>query len=136
MWCLQRLYCVRSVGVGSFSFHSICSIYKAFQASPFCGVWSVHNVYGALRWEPSGIYSASSVYGASVLNVFCVQFTVSVVFMECFGLDVCGIHSVCCISEAFRLVFLVYLFSYSFCGVACSVYASLVWDPYGIHSVF
>ena len=37
-----------------------------------------------------------------------VAFTVFVLLMECFGFDVCGIHS---------------------------VYGSLVWDPCGIHSV-
>ena len=41
-------------------------------------------------------------------------FMVFVLFMECFGLDVCGVHSVCSVFEAFRLVFLFYLFSYSF----------------------
>ena len=27
-------------------------------------------------------------------------------FMECFGLEVCGVHNVCSVSEAFSLVFL------------------------------
>ena len=68
----------------------------------------------------------SSVYGALVLNVF-VAFTVFVLFMECFGLDVCGIHNVCCVSEAFRLVFLFYFFSYSFCGLAWRVAFMVHW---------
>ena len=29
-----------------------------------------------------------------------------VLFMECFGLDVCGVHNICSISEAFSLIFL------------------------------
>ena len=29
-----------------------------------------------------------------------------VLFMKCFGSDVCGVHSVCSVSEAFSLVFL------------------------------
>ena len=43
-----------------------------------------------------------------------VAFTVFVLLMECFGLDVCGFHSICSVFEAFRLLFLFYLFSYSF----------------------
>ena len=29
-----------------------------------------------------------------------------VLFMECFGLDVCGVHNICSVSEALSLVFL------------------------------
>ena len=37
-----------------------------------------------------------------------------------------------CSSWSFYFIYLVILL---WCGVACSVYGSLVWDPYGIHSV-
>ena len=29
-----------------------------------------------------------------------------VLFIECYGLDVCGVHNICSVSEAFSLVFL------------------------------
>ena len=29
-----------------------------------------------------------------------------VLFMECFGLEVCGVHSICSVSEVFSLLFL------------------------------
>ena len=56
-----------------------------------------------------------------------MAFTVFVLFMECFRLDVCGVHSICSISEAFRLVFLFYLVSYSFCAVAWRVAFMVHW---------
>ena len=33
-----------------------------------------------------------------------------VLFMECYGLDVCGVHNVCSVSEAFSLVFFFFIY--------------------------
>ena len=56
--------------------------------------------------------------------------------MECFGLEVCGVHNVCSVSEAFSLVFLFLFIKLFFLwrGVSGSVYGALRWDPCDIHS--
>ena len=39
---------------------------------------------GGLGWDPSGVYSVSSVYGAVAVNIF-VAFPVFVLFRKCLG---------------------------------------------------
>ena len=39
-----------------------------------------------------------------------VASTEFVLVMECFGLEVCGGHSVCSLSEAFSLVFVIFIY--------------------------
>ena len=81
------------------------------------------NVYGALGWDPCGVYSVSRFLlgiGVGRLWRFC---------------------SICSVYEACRLVCLLYLFIYllygvAWCGVACSVYGTLGWGPCGVHSVW
>ena len=52
------------------------------------------------------------------------------------GLEVCGVHNVCNVSEAFSLVFLFYSFIYLFLrGVAFSIYGALGWDSCGVYRV-
>ena len=42
------------------------------------------SAYGRLGWDPSGVYSVSSVYEALAVNVF-EAFTVFVLFRKCLG---------------------------------------------------
>ena len=54
------------------------------------------------------------------------------------GLEVCGVHNVCNVSEAVSLVFLflfIYFYFFLWCGVRGSVYGALRWDPCGVHSI-
>ena len=80
-----------------------------------------------MGWEPSGVYSASSVYGALALNVF-VAFTVSGLFLECFGWMFMKF-------TAF-VAFMRHL-GRSFCGIqsVCSVYGALGLDLCGVYRV-
>ena len=70
------------------AFTAFVAFMKRLDWSPFCGIYSVSNVYGALEWDPCGVYSVCIVYGV-------------------LGLDVCGFHSICSIYRAFGPVILV-----------------------------
>ena len=87
----------------------------------WCGV--TFSVYGALGWDPYGVYSVSRfLLGIGVGRLW--RFSAFVAFMR---------HAGCS----------VYLFIYLFIvwrgvawrGVSCSVYGALGWDPCGVHSI-
>ena len=81
------------------------------------------SVYGALGWDPYGVYSVSRfLLGIGVGRLW--RFSAFVAFMRHAGWS----------------VYFIYLFIYLLCGVAwrgvsCSVYGALGWGPCGVHSV-
>ena len=96
----------------------------------WCGV--AFSVYGALGWDPYGVYSVSRfLLGIGVGRLW--RFSAFVAFMRHAGWSV-----------YFSYLF-IYLFFFLLCGVAwrgvawrgvsCSVYGALGWGPCGVHSV-
>ena len=83
----------------------------------FCGIYSICIVLWSLWVGRLWHYEA---FGLVAFVVFMghwrwtfVASTGFVLFMECFGLELCGVHIVCSVSEAFSLVFL-FLFIWLF----------------------
>ena len=81
------------------------------------------SVYGALGWDPCGVYSVSRfLLGIGVGHLW--RFSAFVAFMRHAGWS----------------VYFIYLFivwrGVAWRGVACSVYGALVWGPCGVHSVW
>ena len=91
----------------------------------WCGV--AFSVYGALVWDPYGVYSVSRfLLGIGVGRLW--RFSAFVAFMRHAGWSVYFIY------------LFIYLFIFLLCGVAwrgvsCSVYGALGWGPCGVHSV-
>ena len=78
------------------------------------------SVYGALGWDPYGVYSVSRfLLGIWVGRLW--RFSAFVAFMR----------------HACWSVYFIYLFIYcvAWRGVSCSVYGALGWGPCGVHSV-
>ena len=76
------------------------------------------SVYGALGWNPYGVYSVSRfLLGIGVGRLW--RFSVFVAFMRHAGWSVYFIYFFYCV--AWR-------------GVPCSVYGALGWGPCGVHS--
>ena len=76
----------------------------------FCGVYSICIVLWSVSVGRLWHYEAFGLVAFVVLmghwGWTFVASTGFVLFMECLGLEVCGVHNVCGVSEAFGLVFL------------------------------
>ena len=99
------------------SFYFIRLFYFIF----WCGV--AFSVYGALGWDPYGVYSVSRfLLGIGVGRLW--RFSAFVAFMRHAGWSVYFIY-----------LFIYFFYCVAWRGVSCSVYGALGWGPCGVHSV-
>ena len=111
---------------GVCSVHEGCRLVFLFYSFILFYFWRgvAFSVYGALGWDPYGVYSVSRfLLGIGVGSLW--RFSAFVAFMRHAGWSVYFIY------------LFIYLFIYCLAwrGVSCSVYGALGWGPCGVHSV-